>query len=355
MIWSEHDYNFKMLNSELSHQCERLNAQSVSGVFLGGDDALGPQSSDEMDMDLGVEQDGHKLGGNHHFSSPQEAARSAAFERMLKADKSFAGLEEETKPSKQPFVSSESTTDRRPARQPMEVLHDGTRMPDPLNSILPQRFELHPIGDYASEQLADTPSTSAGGHSPSPMQIEDFVAPHNIQEVQEIGLDTSGAQLNDSSDAGRSAGPSGSGDHKVQSESAEYTAMEREPIEQVQLPGVFPTADPAMERAQKVQEAVDSLVSVSGREASNNLQTVEKIFNNALQNPGVEKFRSIRVNNQAFHKRLGRHPVSLDLMKLVGFVEEGDPLDPVVRLRRQDPGLLWLGLSVVKQSLDRLS
>lgn len=355
MIWSEHDNNFKMLNSELSHQCEKLNAQSISGVLLGGNDVLGPQSSGEMDIDPEDEQkDGQKLGGNQRYSTPQEAARSAAVERMFNAGAPAVSYEGGKMASEQQPINSERTVSKVKMGQTQEIVHHNTMVSDLLRPAAPECSEAQTAHAYSSAQLADVPGTSTGNLSQLAPRMGAPAAHHEEHDIKRKALDISGVELGEMSDSVGLTGPSGFGDHRVLSEGFTSSAVEREPVGYDQLPGMFPTADPAVERAQKVQEAVDSLVSVSGREAVSALETVERIFTNALQNPGVEKFRSVRVNNQAFHKRLGRHPVSIDLMKLVGFVEEGEPLNPVIRLRRQDPGLLWLGLSVVKQSLERL-
>lgn len=37
-------------------------------------------------------------------------------------------------------------------------------------------------------------------------------------------------------------------------------------------------------------------------------------------------------------------------MKIAGFTEEHDP-EPALALRREDPGLIWLTLSAVKDSM----
>ncbi len=38
------------------------------------------------------------------------------------------------------------------------------------------------------------------------------------------------------------------------------------------------------------------------------------------------------------------------VMKMAGFTEEQDP-EPALALRREDPGLIWLTLSAVKDSM----
>jgi hypothetical protein len=41
---------------------------------------------------------------------------------------------------------------------------------------------------------------------------------------------------------------------------------------------------------------------------------------------------------------------AVEVMKMAGFTEEQDP-EPALALRREDPGLIWLTLSAVKDSM----
>jgi hypothetical protein len=41
---------------------------------------------------------------------------------------------------------------------------------------------------------------------------------------------------------------------------------------------------------------------------------------------------------------------AVEVMKMAGFTEENEP-EPALALRREDPGLIWLTLSAVKDSM----
>lgn len=76
---------------------------------------------------------------------------------------------------------------------------------------------------------------------------------------------------------------------------------------------------------------------------------------NALDNPGNPKYRRIKVQNPAFYEKAGRLPGSMDLLRSAGFVIRGESGEQVLKLEREDPGLLWLTLSACEQALQRIS
>lgn len=76
---------------------------------------------------------------------------------------------------------------------------------------------------------------------------------------------------------------------------------------------------------------------------------------NALENPRNPKYRRIKFQNPAFQQRAGHLPGSLELLKSAGFVLRGESGEQVLRLEREDPGLLWLSLSACQQALQSIS
>ncbi|PNW72062.1 hypothetical protein CHLRE_16g684000v5 [Chlamydomonas reinhardtii] len=98
------------------------------------------------------------------------------------------------------------------------------------------------------------------------------------------------------------------------------------------------------------------------------LDTLETMLGNAAHFPGEDKYRRVRLGNGAFQKRVGRLPGGTALLRVAGFVEEVEGAsvggggaggagvggaaggEAVLRLRRNDPGLLWLVVSVVREA-----
>lgn len=302
MVWSDHDINFKMLNSELSKECERLNAQSMSGSFLGGD-FLGKQSMDDMDWeeeDDAKVKDGQKLGGNTSTpAAPRLAAREAAIRRMGDTSAQSIAVTET------PQATADAPGNSAAASSRSKLTTNGEESTSSSGGYLQKSPEVLSIDVGQSPASESRQGTVPGGGQPSKEHLP------------------SGSQ--------RSSDHSG------------------------EIPGVFPESDPAAERVRRARSAVDQLLEESSTNALVALQTVAKVLQNALDHPEVEKFRSLRMGNQGFHRRVGQFRNAVELMKLVGFVEEGDPLNSVLTLKRQDPGLLWLGLSVVKEGIERLS
>ena len=71
---------------------------------------------------------------------------------------------------------------------------------------------------------------------------------------------------------------------------------------------------------------------------------------NALSSPSEDKFRRVRAQNSAFFRRAGQFQGADDLLQAAGFVQQPAAAgqDAVWLLTRNDPGLLWLVLSAVR-------
>jgi len=81
------------------------------------------------------------------------------------------------------------------------------------------------------------------------------------------------------------------------------------------------------------------------------LSTLCKLVRNLLSNPSLPKYRHIRLDNLAFHRRVGVHAGGVDVLKAAGFTEiAGQEL----AWNRNDPGLLWLAQSVLQSSLAQI-
>ena len=94
----------------------------------------------------------------------------------------------------------------------------------------------------------------------------------------------------------------------------------------------------ALGEPKRTQEAVDVLL---------------KLLGNCLTNPHEQRFRRVRLTNAALARALGgatsREP-ALGLLRAVGFEDvAGDVGGPALSLKRDDPGLLWLGKSALEE------
>ncbi|GLC40533.1 hypothetical protein PLESTM_001084800 [Pleodorina starrii] len=84
------------------------------------------------------------------------------------------------------------------------------------------------------------------------------------------------------------------------------------------------------------------------------LDTLETLLGNAVHFPTEDRYRQVRLGNGAFRRRVGRLPGGVELLRVAGFVEEGSGAEAVLRLRRNDPGLVWLALSVVREAREQV-
>ena len=66
---------------------------------------------------------------------------------------------------------------------------------------------------------------------------------------------------------------------------------------------------------------------------------------NILDHPTEAKYKRVRLANPTYSARAGQFPSSRELLRLSGFsVDTDDSLN----MTRDDPGLLWLALSVLR-------
>ena len=105
-------------------------------------------------------------------------------------------------------------------------------------------------------------------------------------------------------------------------------------------------------RYQRAQQAVQALAAAAGLAAQEALQTLATVLQNALSSPD-DKFRRVRQQNPAFHRRAGQWPAAGQVLQAAGFVQQAQGADPVWVLQRNDPGLLWLALSAVQEALGK--
>ena len=69
--------------------------------------------------------------------------------------------------------------------------------------------------------------------------------------------------------------------------------------------------------------------SMSSKDCKATLSTLGKIFDNIIQHPNDDKYRQIKLANKRFASEVWQYPAGEELMKMSGWVVEGDH----VRLR----------------------
>ena len=109
--------------------------------------------------------------------------------------------------------------------------------------------------------------------------------------------------------------------------------------------------DAAGQRYQTAQQAVRAFAAAAGpAHFQEGLQTLATILQNA-QSHTDQKFRRVREQNAAYHRKAGQYAAAGDILRAAGFHRQGPDSDPVWVLQTPDPGLLWLVSSAILESL----
>ena len=77
----------------------------------------------------------------------------------------------------------------------------------------------------------------------------------------------------------------------------------------------------------KQLDKFDTLLSPDSREAT--FAVLDRIFDNAIQHPNDDEYRQIKLTDETFSSKVWQYPAGEELMKMSGWVVEGDH----VRLR----------------------
>jgi len=76
------------------------------------------------------------------------------------------------------------------------------------------------------------------------------------------------------------------------------------------------------------------------------LDTLILIVGNIIENPNEEKFKKVRLNNKKFQRSIGAISGGINFLIAIGFKDTGSE---TLLFSRNDPGLLWLGRSILAQ------
>eukprot|EP00803_Ostreobium_quekettii_P008901 evm.model.scf_770.4 EVM.evm.TU.scf_770.4 scf_770:24332-27050(-) len=379
MVWSEHDNNFKSLNSQLLRECDEFNRQSQSGHVLGGWEIQRQDSEDmeqwQTEYPETVSQVGHTLGGSlvTIVADPRAAARDAALKRLQAAGPVPKGSEQASSSASQEYGNKVAQEDGMEAVELERFEHHDPQTADDedrmtkLGSLDLGEGGLGPDDHCCRSHPAPSPSGVADVASNADVRQEVKADQHNDAEPgsprgatvvaasdweqtlannvdsQQGGMPDECPNLENASSRGVTAQAAG---QLVEPSSSHFSDD--------QMQDVASTEDPAVERYKRAEAALDRLLSLpGGGDSLVALQTMEVILRNALGSPAEEKYRRLRCRNPTIYSRVVRHPAAVDLLGVAGFQrEEGG--DPVLRLRNNDPGVLWLTLSVVQEGLQRI-
>lgn len=407
-VWSDHDHNFKQLNSQLLR--EAMDWTSQPGRTTGGYAASDDEDAAVLATPPPTAQ---SLGGGSAGVPPSAAAAAAALQRSnqaqaraaeaaaaaaaaaaatTQADGAIAGMghrDHRTEAAEDAAAllggsAAAASGDTHAASQPSDACSAEPEAPEAASASHAQRSSHQ----HLPKGAAESGSTPTGMGSDSKLQQPASAAATFLMPM-DIEGDSAGSQPAAAASSGRmemdtpAATPVEPQQHGAselqpdilqQHDPSELQPDISEDVGQLGIGSASSTADaisgsggsvgsrPAsggglppgegadvQQRYQRVQQAVAELVARPPQQRQLALSSLQTILQNALGSSDP-KFRRVRQGNPAFQSRLGQFPEAVEVMKVAGFVEETEP-ESVLVLKRDDPGLLWLTLSAVKDSM----
>ena len=92
------------------------------------------------------------------------------------------------------------------------------------------------------------------------------------------------------------------------------------------------------------------LITLSPSDQAATLSVLKKIFNNIVQHPDEDKYRQIKLTNEVFSNKVWQYPAGEELMKMSGWVVEGDH----VELRNDSYAQTLLAITSQKLEVSKL-
>ena len=80
------------------------------------------------------------------------------------------------------------------------------------------------------------------------------------------------------------------------------------------------------------------------------VDTLVAVLQMILDHPAEAQYRRLRLSNRKFRATLAGAPGAIELLLALGFVRDSSQGAEALVLRRDDPGMLWLGKSALEQA-----
>lgn len=386
-VWGDHDVNFKRLCSQLNRECAvfdwKRNGNGAIALESGGAASSGEDSlSEDEAMAATRAASGKALGGEFAGltgASAREAAATAALMRAgsARAEKEMAAEAAEalaahggpnggcscpecTVPSFMQPTLSECVV----VATPSSSTPDSTPAPE----------APHPSGPTSTHELPSTSEPTSSTAAEATSTTEDTV-PMDEDACPPLPMVAADTDMTDSA-------ASATIDEPTSSSSGPELPVARPPQPEPELNPSAVAAEiaaagglndefarmhtAAAEAAERARAGCTALLaSAPAPDAVMALDTLATILGNALNPPDAqsrEKFRSIRLNNAAFQRRAGRHAGAKDVLYAAGFrdgagasaqavgASVGGVAEPMLRLERDDPALLYIVRDTVRDA-----
>ncbi|KAL5729786.1 hypothetical protein ACHQM5_002686 [Ranunculus cassubicifolius] len=343
MVYSEHNADFKALDSQLNQEAASLDWTRSRGQTLSGHSHRHSHHFEEDEEEFYSEEDSYsqKLGGdrNVEMDTARSTSVAAAYRRLV--ERVNENKEHEFEPDPDDSVVNKENS-KESCDVDMEDLSNfeessfsgpmTTAEPDPDDNEVRKTKSI-------SEPDPDAPMTSA---EPDPDDNE-VTKTKSISEPDPD--DTIARKMNQAHIADDvMLVPSHEPDPDESNNGGSFDVdPNNQELKRIQ--------DPVSVICTRLQKTIETLKSeVNPIETTSVLQTLFKIIRNVIEHPDEAKFRRLRKANPHFQKTVARYRAAMELLFLVGFNEDTvwDEIgrsEIYVVLKRNDPGLLWLAKS----------
>ncbi|KAK9691327.1 hypothetical protein RND81_09G190000 [Saponaria officinalis] len=370
MVYSEHDENFHALDKQLNQEAFALDwtqsrSHTLANTQFQGDD-------DDFDMDFELESGlPQKLGGETSAkpASARVAAATAAYHRFSHSAAIPSGPLAYKENSDYSEVPVDKMSEKRVTRTMEEPDPDDTEANSDYSEVLVDKMSEERVTRTRTMEEPDPDDTEANSDYSEVLwdkmsekrvtRTMEEPDPDDTMEVRSAVNNVVSGAVNDDA-----------GDHsQLSNVDVEYDSPEGYTIGQATdalTMGVMSyEPDPDDEELRRVQDPVTEFCNrltkaiemlqheLNPSEVAVVQQTLFKIIRNISENPNEMKYKKIRKANPVFQRSIANAKAALDILFLVGFVEEVvtdefGKAETYLVMKRNDPGLLWLAKSCLE-------
>lgn len=305
MVYSDHDANFKALDSQLNQEAAALDWTKSRSHTLSG--TRYSDNYEDLLADNHISSS-HRLGGTKpdRFTNARTTSVAAAYQRLANNSSTDPENSMPSQESEPMDVVEEVKVDIKVPDEP----DFGNFQPDPEKEVLSLEDQEDPQIEALENKMQPTETDKAS-------DIDDLEE-NRVVKAEHNSINISAIDV-----------------------------YEPDPDDE-EIRRIQDSVSVICNRLQKAIELLKSEANPS--EASSVLQTLSKIIRNVIEHPNEMKFKKIRKANPVIQRNVTNYKAAMEILSLIGFSEDNvsdgtGKLETFLVLKRNDPGLLWLAKS----------
>ncbi|KAL9229890.1 hypothetical protein vseg_005308 [Gypsophila vaccaria] len=366
MVFSEHDENFHALDKQLNQEAFALDWTRSRSHTLANTQF---QGDDDFDMDFELESSlPQKLGGETSAkpASARLAAATAAYHRFAETSAIPSG----------PLANKQDSDDYKThAAEPNFEINEGVTKAHHPNLI---DTAMSPVGVPNMQETLDSDYMEVSENKMADKRV--------ARTTEEPDPDDTKARTTEEPDPDDTEAINNA-ENNIVSEAVDTHLDYHSPLNKVDVeydsPEVYNIGqtgdasimgimayepDPDDEELRRVQDPVTMFCNrltkaiemlrneLNPSDVAVVQQTLFKIIRNVSENPNEMKYKKLRKANPVFQRSIANSKAALDVLSLVGFVEEAvtdeiGKTETYLVLKRNDPGMLWLAKSCLETGI----